>query len=680
MSRISINTNISSLNAQRSLGLANSKLESSFTRLSSGLRINKASDDAAGLAVASLLDFDKKVYNQGIRNLNDGVSFLNIAESALNEMSNIVIRIQELAEQSANGTLSNTQRAPLQNEVEALQSEYNRILNTTKFNGMTLLKGENTLVNLQGGFGETGGFGVQIGKALTSDAFGTYSAGETTLVSTNSSGQQLDAAVTGLGTLSGGTKFAFITSATNAISGVTGSQLYIKDIETGVVSLASSDNNGVAGNGSTTGGGLSADGRYVSFITTSTNIISGVSGTQAYIKDLQTGIVSLASSDAAGIQGNGVSGGGGLSSDGRYVNLTSTSTNLVSGATGTQFYRKDMLTGEIKLSTSDASWNPSNGTNSTGSISRDGKTIVFTSTSTNLISGVSGTQVYSKNLETGAITLASSDASGVMGNGVSSNSVLGGNGEYVTFRSTATNLIAGVSGTQLYRKNMTTGAIELVSSDSNGNAGDGIVTGQGVNEDSRYIAFRATGTNLIAGVSGDHVYRKDMLTGEIALVTRSTSGTASGTATTGNPRISEDGRTVLILSTGSDLTSNDSNGVADVFMRDMSTAGVSELSGMIVNNSNGARLTLDIADRLLNEISLYRAGIGASTSRIDTSLSTLSIASENLSSASSQIKDVDVAIESASLTANTILKQTASEILKQANNQPKIALRLLGEI
>ena len=131
MSTITLNSNIASLDAQRRLGQSTASLSKSFERLSSGLRVNKASDDAAGLSVAASLDVDARVFNQGVRNLNDGISYLNIAEGATSSLKDILIRMRELATQSSNGTLKDTQRLALDGENQALIGEYNRILQTT---------------------------------------------------------------------------------------------------------------------------------------------------------------------------------------------------------------------------------------------------------------------------------------------------------------------------------------------------------------------------------------------------------------------------------------------------------------------------------------------------------------------------------------------------------------------
>ncbi|MEE8556947.1 MAG: flagellin FliC, partial [Myxococcota bacterium] len=137
-----INTNIASLTAQQNLAKTQSALERSLDRLSSGLRITRAWDDAAGLAISENLRAQIRGLMQAQRNANDGISSIQTAEGAMNEISNILIRMRELAVQAASsGSISNTERSFLQNEFSALQSEITRISNATKFGGQTLLDG-----------------------------------------------------------------------------------------------------------------------------------------------------------------------------------------------------------------------------------------------------------------------------------------------------------------------------------------------------------------------------------------------------------------------------------------------------------------------------------------------------------------------------------------------------------
>lgn len=148
---VTLGTNIASLQAQRRLGIATEALGATYERLSSGQRINKASDDAAGLAIADSLRADQRVATVAIRNANDGISTIAIADSALGEISNVLTRLAELAEQSANGVFSVNQRSALSNEFVALASEVERIAASTEFNGVKLLSGGST-VTLQIGF------------------------------------------------------------------------------------------------------------------------------------------------------------------------------------------------------------------------------------------------------------------------------------------------------------------------------------------------------------------------------------------------------------------------------------------------------------------------------------------------------------------------------------------------
>ncbi|ABA88364.1 flagellin [Syntrophotalea carbinolica DSM 2380] len=138
---ITINTNVQSLNTQRSLSKSQNALGKSMQRLSSGLRINSAKDDAAGLAISDRMSSQIKGMNQAVRNANDAISFSQTAEGALGEMTNILQRMRELSVQSANATNSTDDRTALNSEFSELSSELDRIVDTTKFNGQKLLDG-----------------------------------------------------------------------------------------------------------------------------------------------------------------------------------------------------------------------------------------------------------------------------------------------------------------------------------------------------------------------------------------------------------------------------------------------------------------------------------------------------------------------------------------------------------
>jgi len=138
---IRIFNNIASTNAQRILGINNQRLATSIERISSGIRINRGADDAAGLAISEGLRSDIRALRQATRNANDGMSLVNVAEGALNEQSSILIRLRELASQAATGTVGSTERATIQLEFSALRDELTRIAATTEFNGTGLIDG-----------------------------------------------------------------------------------------------------------------------------------------------------------------------------------------------------------------------------------------------------------------------------------------------------------------------------------------------------------------------------------------------------------------------------------------------------------------------------------------------------------------------------------------------------------
>jgi flagellin len=149
---LTINNNIASISAQRNLSVSSEALQRSVERLSSGLRITRAADDAAGLGVSETLRAHIRSINQVIRNANDGISLTQIADGAASTIGNLLTRMRELASQSSNGTLGATERSYLDQEFVALRSEIDRIASVTEFNGNFLLSGASNSFTLQVGF------------------------------------------------------------------------------------------------------------------------------------------------------------------------------------------------------------------------------------------------------------------------------------------------------------------------------------------------------------------------------------------------------------------------------------------------------------------------------------------------------------------------------------------------
>ncbi len=165
---ISVNTNVPSLTAQRNLEATSNNQSTSLQRLSSGYRINSARDDAAGLAISDRMESQVRGLNQAVRNANDGISLAQTAEGALQETTAILQRMRELSIQSANDTNSPSDRASLQDEVNQLQSEINRIAETTQFNNNNILDGQFGVAKFH-----VGALGNQVINLATGDARGS---------------------------------------------------------------------------------------------------------------------------------------------------------------------------------------------------------------------------------------------------------------------------------------------------------------------------------------------------------------------------------------------------------------------------------------------------------------------------------------------------------------------------
>jgi len=149
-----INHNLMAMNAARSLSFTYSRLATSVQRLSSGLRVNSAQDDAAGLAVREMMRTDIRVMNQGVRNANDAISLIQTADGAFSVIDEKLTRMKELAEQAATGTYTTAQRLIMDSEYQAMASEITRIANATDFNGVKLLDGSLSGTSVNPGYGQ----------------------------------------------------------------------------------------------------------------------------------------------------------------------------------------------------------------------------------------------------------------------------------------------------------------------------------------------------------------------------------------------------------------------------------------------------------------------------------------------------------------------------------------------
>ncbi len=690
---IRIGANITSQTVQRSLGRSTAGLSAASERLSSGQRINRASDDAAGLAISTSLNAGSAILRQGIRNLNDGISAVSIAEGALTELGGIVDRIQELATQSRTGSLSDTQRDSLQRETSALQSEWNRIVESTSFNGMNLLTGDNTRLVLQGGTGTDNALAVQIGATQFSGGVVGF-AGGVQRISLASDGTQGNGPSDGTMLVADGTVAVIASQASNfaAADSNVERDIFLRDMTTGQLTLVSRTSSGAVGNGRSGLGAehlqvASSTGRYVLFWSDSTNLIANdTNGTRdLFVRDTLLGVTQRVNTNSSGAQSTSASIGS-ISGDGRMVMFQSLATDLVTGdANGQQdVFLKDLTTGATSILSSSSSGVQSNGISSAGTFSASGRYAAFTSAGSNLVTNDTNgvADIFVRDLATGSLIIASSDRNGVLANGASSNAVMSQEGRYVAFNSTATNLVSGDGGTtqDVFVKDLQTGEVRRASVTATGIEGNGASSVTSISADGRFVGFTSSASNLVAQDtnSATDAFVKDMVTGDLIRVSTTSAGAqlSSGSSWVS---LSSDGRKVLFTNSGADVVSGDTNSSDDVFLRDLRRVGISQMSGMVVANQVSAGITLSLADTYRNELLSYRGGIGATTSRLQSFLATLSSADINYQAASSRIMDADIASEAADVVRLSILQRTGAELLGQANLNPQIALRLLQD-
>ena len=210
---IRIFNNTASINAQRILGANNDRLAQSVERISSGIRINRAADDAAGLAISEGLRSDIRATRQAVRNANDGISVINITEGALNEQASILIRLRELASQASTGTVGSTERQTIQLEFDALRLEIDRIAATTEFNGQKLVDGSlassvssGNQIFIQVGIDSSADSRINLNTSINLTAVTSSSLSIDTLSVTSSEGalSALDSINTSIGTVTQG--------------------------------------------------------------------------------------------------------------------------------------------------------------------------------------------------------------------------------------------------------------------------------------------------------------------------------------------------------------------------------------------------------------------------------------------------------------------------------------------
>lgn len=425
---------------------------------------------------------------------------------------------------------------------------------------------------------------------------------------------------------SNGTKVAFQSSSDNMVSGDTnGSRdIFVKELITGEVMLVSSSSGGGLGNSFSFRPVFSPDGMKIAFASFSSNLVSGdLNETKdIFVKDLVTGEVTLVSTAADGNQGNSDSDNPVFSPDGTKIAFASYSNNLVSGDTNDviDIYVKDLITGAVTLVSSATDGTLGNafgfGGSFTPAFSPDGTKVAFSSSSTNLVSG--GTNVppgiifniFVKDLVTGEVTLVSSTDNGTAGIDDSLQPVFSPDGTKIAFASASTNLVSGDNNGSLdiFVKDLVTGKVTRVSSSADGTLGNSESLSPVFSPDGTKIAFAGFSDNLVAGDTNGatDVFVKDLITGEVTLVSRAPNGTQGNNASF-DPVFSADGSQLAFTSSATNLAPNDTNGSPDVFVVTFGAEGLTLTGTIKADDLTGGRGD-DTISGLLGHDALNGAG------------------------------------------------------------------------
>lgn len=714
-----INTNVASLNAQRQLVKSGDDMTTAMERLSSGRRINTAADDAAGLAISNRMTSQIRGLNQAIRNANDGISLIQTAEGALDETTNILQRIRELAIQSANGIYNAENRATLDAEVQQLILELDRISQTTTFNGQTLLDGSLGEVELQVGSASEETIGISI-QAMDARTLGMGSTSVDVL------GAEITANLTTL-TLADGD----ILINGQSIGDFTGSTDTFQDLidsindnvlgidASGFTSLqASTVGDGVLENGNTlritvqssdgSGNNIfnitdtkSLDELAEKISTTTGGIVSAViddSGELVLANDAGS-TIEVVALDASGSSSNAAAAA--LVEQATGINLLSTAgtsqtdsaegrivlesvhgdpITIERGATGSLAlldnlgFREGISPGVISGPGLVANSNGANEALAVGELTING--VIVDNTDTDSLQGkVDAINKISN--ETGVVANAFSTVS-IDLTGVNFAVISAGTADQITLNGVTVDLGANVNITDA--KSLADGFND--HTDVTGVSARVLGTSLILESDQAAINVSITSTvaNSIIGTStGLQNFTRTYMNSSATLIT-STSTLSSGGTTTQNTTggiqlVSTNGNPIsLELGDNADparLGLLEANAVADGSFG----AAINTVS---VDTARNAQRAIGIVDRALDEINDVRSQLGAVNNRLDFTISNLMNVSENTSAARSRIMDADFAAETAALSRAQVLQQASQAMLAQANAQTQQVLQLLN--
>jgi flagellin len=711
-----INTNTKALAAQGSLSNVNNKLATSMERLSTGLRINSAKDDAAGLAITNRMTSDIRGFAVAIRNANDGLSMAQTAEGAIGQVTDMLQRMRELAVQSSNGSMNADNRAASQLEVAQLKAQIDDVAKQTNFNSIKLLDGSAGAIKLQTGVraGElmtmsvdsvqTKDIGLGSRASLTSTGFsGTagslaknMAAGDLVL-----NGVAIRASAAADDTLSSSDKSSSAIAKAAAINAASA--------QTGVVAvLGNTTVGGTAMSGVGGAGAITINGVATASITTTAdmganralamnaiNAISAQTGVRAVdTGDVNKGVV-LVADDArnitvafGGAQTAAFTGVGAAavytgtyqlsSTTNAPISVSSTSNGKLVNAgmtAGTYNANVSAMTSIDRAVATAAPSTTTTGLLQAGTLRINGTSIVAASTADDAASAdynAAGTAITSSTKAASAIAIAaainkSSSTTGVTA--TAAPNVITGT-SFSAVSGTGKNL--SLNGVTIALDTLTTTSTRSdVATLINTKTGEtGVVA---VDNGSGLTLTAADGRNISLG---SDLTAANLGMDSAAFTNNATYATAQSTATTTYARVTLQSDKSFTVEGGSD--GNDNFG--KLGFKTGTFGGVDngvKVASIDISTQSGAQVALTALDAALKSVSLNQAKLGAFQNRLDAVISNLTEVNQNMSASRSRIQDTDYASETTSLAKSQIIQQAATAMLAQANQSSQSVLSLL---
>ncbi|MEH3099100.1 cadherin domain-containing protein [Sphingomonas adhaesiva] len=443
------------------------------------------------------------------------------------------------------------------------------------------------------------------------------SSGLVTVISSNEQGKFGNGFSTGAKFSSDGNKVLFLSISSNLSDNDNNKRAdtFVKDLRTGGISLVSSGDMGQAGNGDADQAIWSPDGKKVLFSTYASNLVpdDNNSAKDIFIRDLQTGKLTLVTSSSDGVRANGASSDWFLriSEDGSKVIFDSNASTLVAGDEnkGWDIFEKDVATGKTVAVSVGADGNPAGGR--FASISNDGKLVAFQTNARLVESDTNNySDIYVRDLSTGQTHLASSNQMGEVANRGGTNGVISPDGNKVAFISQSANMGVDNRSSQIFIKDLRGGDVSVVSVSNDGELANSVADIIGFSSDSSKLIFTSAANNIAPGTRTGilSIFVKDLATGQVTLVSGADDGAAATSSVTGRAYLSADNSHIAFMSTARNLVPGDANAVMDVFVRSLPT-------GATVTGTDGADILVGtkLSDTLTGGAGadVLRGGAGA---------------------------------------------------------------------